>query len=489
MILDIHGRPIRKVKRPPFDEIAIIKDGMDITRGYVNPDFLLEPQDKVLQLAGGGNYDVYKDMWRDDAIFSSFLQRFTAVISRDYVVNPASKDKKDVMAADFIREWLEVISFDSILAKMLFAVFYGFAVSEVIYENDGQYVTISKVKVRDRNRFRFDGNQQLKLITNLESNGMILPPNKFWYVSFGADHDDEPYGLGLAHQLYWPFFFKKLGDEGWVNYLERYVNPPVVGEYPPGATEEQKNTLEDAALSLNSDAVAIYPTGMILKYLESTRTSSADYDSFLEKMDKRIRNIILAQTATSEGTPGLLGSEEGRTTVKEDVVTSDADLICKSFSENVVKWLCGYNFPDAKPPRVWRDMAEKEELNGRADRDSKLYSIGYRLVESAFKEIYGDGYEVVEVPVSQPPLNFVESEPKDSLNPIFERLDQSLGADMPEALKPLLDFVEKADSLESVKKGLFSFYEKMNTEKIVNSMSNAALLAHLFGQSEVRDGE
>jgi phage gp29-like protein len=478
-------------------EIAHILHGNDITRGYVSPDFLLQAQDTVLQTLSGGNYEIYQEILRDPRVFSCLQQRFSAGISKDYIVEPATNSKKDKMCADFIREWVEGIQFDNVMTKMLYAIFYGFSVAEVMYSSDGNNVIIDEIKVKDRNRFRFDGQKRLRLITSAHSMGEIMPDRKFWVMSYGADHDDDPYGKGIAHQLYWPVFFKKIGDEGWASYLERYVNPPIIGEYPIGATEEQKTALEDAALSLNNDSVAIYPVGMILKYLESGRTSSADYDTFVGEMDSRITMIILSQTATTEGTAGALGEEKGRTDVKKEITVSDQDLFCMSFSKNPVKWLSNYNYPNANPPRVWRDMSEGEDLNSRADRESKLFAIGYKLSPNAVREIYGEDYEPFEPPQQGFGLNTdfkegladTEKPFKDSLAPLFETLDKELGDLLPKSLLPLSDFIKTAETLEEIRNGLFSLYGKINTDGVAETLSNAAMAAYLLGQSEVKDGE
>jgi hypothetical protein len=53
-------------KRPEMREVATTRDGRDITRGYVDPFMLQRPTDSVLQLRGGGDYGIYKEVLRDD---------------------------------------------------------------------------------------------------------------------------------------------------------------------------------------------------------------------------------------------------------------------------------------------------------------------------------------------------------------------------------------------------------------------------------------
>nr|MBN0024148.1 portal protein [Pseudomonas aeruginosa]MBN0231630.1 portal protein [Pseudomonas aeruginosa]MBN0423648.1 portal protein [Pseudomonas aeruginosa]MBN0445201.1 portal protein [Pseudomonas aeruginosa]MBN0581903.1 portal protein [Pseudomonas aeruginosa] len=85
----------------------------------------------------------------------------------------------------------------------------GHAVSELIYGRDDRYITLQAVKVRNRRRFRYDLQGGLRLLTPSNMfEGEPCPSPYFWHFSTGADNDDEPYGLGLAHWLYWPVYFK-----------------------------------------------------------------------------------------------------------------------------------------------------------------------------------------------------------------------------------------------------------------------------------------
>jgi hypothetical protein len=47
-------------------------------------------------------------------------------------------------------------------------------------------------------------------------------------------------------------------------------------------------------------------------------------------------------------------------------------MICSSFNLTVVKWLTDWNFPGAKPLRVWREVEAPEDLKARADRDKVI---------------------------------------------------------------------------------------------------------------------
>jgi hypothetical protein len=39
----------------------------------------------------------------------------------------------------------------------------------------------------------------------------------------------QPYGRALYSQLYWPWFFRKMGWQFWMKFLERWGTPFLVG--------------------------------------------------------------------------------------------------------------------------------------------------------------------------------------------------------------------------------------------------------------------
>src|SRR5690606_32722198 len=55
----------------------------------------------------------------------------------------------------------------------------------------------------------------------------------------------------------------------------------------------------------------------------------------------------------------------------------------------VVNWLTKYNFPGAKPPRVYRITDPDEDLNQRAERDKQIYDMGFKPSLKHITDEYG----------------------------------------------------------------------------------------------------
>lgn len=215
-------------ERPELREIASTEDGRDITRGWVEGLALLQPQDGILARAGGliSGYDAYRQILSDWQVAATLQQRRLALLSTETQVIAGGTRRIDQVAADFVREQLLRLPFDQILGQMHHTLFYGFGVAELLWTREGRHLVWDQIRVRDRRRFAYAPNGALKLLTFAQPQGESLPPRNFWHVQTGADHGDEPYGMGLAHWCYWPVLFKRSNIRFW---LTAGCSPPAWG--------------------------------------------------------------------------------------------------------------------------------------------------------------------------------------------------------------------------------------------------------------------
>jgi hypothetical protein len=86
--------------RPNFDEIAKIT--RDLNYAYIAGYKRLIGRDDILALKGGGDLKLYETVAQDDQVKSCVQQRISAVISRDWGVEPGDDSKPAQQAAEFI---------------------------------------------------------------------------------------------------------------------------------------------------------------------------------------------------------------------------------------------------------------------------------------------------------------------------------------------------------------------------------------------------
>lgn len=492
-------------------EIATIGLGRDITRGYLGP--LLIPQDRLLNLRGD-DYRVYENILSEPQVQTVLAQRRLAITQCEWRVDPASEARVDKKAADHIRAQLERIGWDRVTSLMHYGVFYGYAVSEVIYGRDGSTVTLDAIRVRNRRRFRFDKDQGLRLLTYANMiPGEPCEDPYFWHYATGADNDDDPYGLGLAHWLYWITLFKRNGLKFWLTFLEKFGQPTAVGTYDQAATPTERATLLASTLAVQTDSGIILPKGMELTLLEAARSGTADYKAFNDTMDDMIAKVVVGQSMTSETRGGQYKSEMQHD-VRQDLVKADADIICESANLTWVRWLTAWNFPSAQPPRVYRVVDEPEDLKTAADRDAVVASLGFKPSLRYIQDTYGGHWSEAPAPadngtVSAPNLgkaavhsasrpatpaapggatSFAEAgNPQDAASVMASQLDKALQPTMTRWIGSLRDLVDKAKTLEELRDAVYALAPDMTIDDYATVMAQALAAAALTGRHDIVD--
>lgn len=404
---DQEGAPIGPPPRTSGEEIAVAYGRRDCTRYGINADGTLYNEDVVLQLQLGGDLRLYEDLLRDDQVSAAFGQRRSAVVSAAWTVQPGADDAASKAAAEHLELQLKRTGWDRVTDLMLYAVHYGWSVAEFIWDVQDGLLGWSAIKVRNRRRFLVTGSGRWFLDT-----GIVDPANRiyadapyFWAINTGADNSDVPYGLGLAHQLYWPVRFKRDALRFWMVYSEKFAMPTALGKFKPGETLPMRAALLQALSAIQTEAGVTIPEDMVIELLEAKRTGSSDYGPLVQKLDGMIQKIVLGQTLTTEvgSTGGNRALGGVHMSVRQDLVKLDADLICESFNAGPAVWLTAFNFPGATPPRVTREVEEAEDLAALATQLSILDKIGFRPTLEMVQTHWGADMEEKPEPPPMPP--------------------------------------------------------------------------------------
>lgn len=493
-------------------EIASTADGRDITRGYVRPDLRLSPQDTILNTATYRNlagYDLFQDLLTDWTVFSALQQRRLAMVAAETEVIPGGDRRPDKNAAAFIEQLLRHIDWDGISARMHFGIYYGLGVAECLWTTDGAQIIPEAIKVRDRRRFCYDGAMRLRLMTATNAQpGELLPERKFWAFQTGADHDDDPYGIGLAHWLYWPVTFKRASIKFRLIAAEKFGSPTATGFFPLGTSKEDQDKLLVTLSKIRTEAGLVLPDGMRIELLEAQRAGS-DYEELCRYLDQAINRVILSQLAATDSTASKLNVSSEEPATWQRLIKADADLICESFNQTVVRWLCDWNFPGAAYPQIWRRTEPGNDLAQRSEIEERIYKVGYRPTLAQVQNEYDGEWEPVPVtalidnrpdnaaPVEQiapgtqgdgtspQPVAFADPpEPADPMAPIIDRLGQDAAPLMATLLEPVRQLLATAPDLETFQAELLDLYPDLKASDFVALMAQALAVADAAGRFE-----
>jgi len=406
---------------PPIAKTLIATVSNDITIPYYT-DILQPLDDTLIARGGGGGLKIYDTVARDAHAYAVLQKRKMGLVARAWVVEPASSDAKDVKAAQMVEERLKRLNFDQICLDLLDATLKGFAVTEIIWENQPDGVGIKATKTHDQRRFAFDFDFRLRLLTRTDPvKGIELPERKFVVHRFGVVGNNA-YGLGLGSKLFWPVLFKREGIAFWLTFLEKFASPTPVGKYPEGSLPENQRALLAALKDMVSKGAAVVPLGSEIELLEAKRGGTASYEEWCRYWDQQMSLCVFGSTlATNIDGAGSRAASETHRDVEEQIIDADADLLGSTLRETLCQWLIDFNMPGANPPLIRRPRPKDESLHEdlRAKR-VKNASDELALMRSALSGSGARFVEAAQAHIDAGLLPEVEPDVLKSLAPYFD---------------------------------------------------------------------
>jgi len=381
------GRLFAAAVRLPFPKKPtggnVVEDPAQTTGAGLVSDFALDKlaammtripdPDAVLKQLGMQRHDL-KRLEFDDEIAGSLDTRREAAITTNWKLESESEsDEKEFVEAEVKRV------FDTMMRGFWNAVPYGYSVSEAIYANrDEGRIGIERVSVKPMQWFEplRDG----RLVFMQPGTGQRLEcdqKRKFCLVRRNATYE-QPFGEALLSRLYWPWYFRHNGTRAWMQFVDRFGDPFVVGK------SGNPKTMVEALLGMGLKNVIGVGTDDELDVL--MQEGDGVFDRLDSRLAERIAKLILGQTLTS-GTQRQGGGSFALGQVHEQVRQDKRLADCRMLQEGgqwLVNALWDLNSFAGKPPTfVFADP--KDIALERADRDVSLKAGG---IVGGFSEDY-----------------------------------------------------------------------------------------------------
>jgi phage gp29-like protein len=157
-----------------------------------------------------------------------------------------------------------------------------------------------------------------------------------------------------------------------------------------------------------SDAVAIAPEGseITIESLANKGSVSTVHSEYIEAANKEISKAVLGQTLTTDiGKAGSYAAAQAHNLVREDLAAADRRRISACFNRLAAVWTLYNCGADVAPPTF--EFVKDEDLQkDRAERDAKLYAIGWRPKKSYIAreyEIAEEDFDIAEPPAAKEP--------------------------------------------------------------------------------------
>lgn len=423
-----------------------------------NPDPVLKKM--------GKDISAYRQILSDAFVGGCVRRRKAGISALNYRIEPSDNKKVD----DFVINALSALPMKDLINQILEATLFGYQVFEIIWQAQGSLLAPLAVIGKNQEWFAFDDNNNLLFKSKDNHQGELVPNYKFLVVTQDATYSN-PYGRADLSLCFWAATFKKGGFKFWLNFVEKYGTPFLVGRHPRNSSASEIEELLVSLEEMQGNAVAAIPTDSSIEILEagSKSGSSTVFDEFMNHCKSEIAVAILGQNQTTEKEATRASALAGLEVTKE-IRNQDALVVEKAINQ-LISWIVEINFGDAPKPTFALFEPEKGGYE-TAQRDAILTTMGVKFTKEYLQRIYNfkDGdFELLD--------NNKDTETDFSEEPVTET------SWLDEALQELLD-AKDYDELKQI------IDEKITEtdDKITKTAKKAAILdtnAFLKGRFEV----
>jgi len=408
--------------------------------------------------------DTIEKILRDGTVESSIGSRKAATLKKEIIIT--CKDDK-------MRKELENIFNYDILDCILDTPYYGFNTFEINWENKNN-ILYPTLEDRDYKEFILDGKKLCYF-----PNGMMqeIPPYKSVYVTYRAKAK-RPYGKPILNTLFWLIEFKNASLEFWVELLEKFGTPWVIGK-----TEGNKDDFADEIFNMLGGDGAVIDSEDSLEI--KTATDKGNYKELIEYIDDQIRQLILGGNLTSNVKGGSQAAATVHNDIREDLAKADENIVNKVIKE-VLHYFTELN---GITEEIKGEFKDKDDPNkALADRDKVISEMGYTPTQEYIEQTYNIKVEKIEdsqtVIANSKLISLSKDMPEDELEYQANQLDTKKPLTFQ---KQILEIIENSKSFEDMQDKLLTLYPNTNTDDLQEILFNNIANSEILGRAEIEN--
>lgn len=358
------------------------------------------------QKLGTDPYQLHRIMRRTDLKYKHLVQtRKNGVLSKEWSILPNPHDPDQDRAwqiAEFLKAAFDDLdNFHADLDEMLDAIFLGYQVSEIMWEQktirygEGQARlawVVGDLRGRRQGRFGFaeDGSLMYQ-----ESAGKFIPvaPVKFVKHTHGRVNEGQ-YGTAECTEVFWAWFMKHYFGKWWAIFGEKFGMPTAVAKHPANWDDDKKRKLKNVLKAFQTEYGIVIPENASIEFLEAQRYGTVNvYQSFMDWADRCMSEAITGQslaTGQGEGGSGSYAQSQTHAEVKQEYIAADAKELMATVQSQLIRPMVELNFGEDVPLPQFVIDYEARNLAADLELDGKLVNeIGLPLPEQYFYEKYG----------------------------------------------------------------------------------------------------
>ncbi|MDE0109918.1 MAG: DUF935 family protein [Bryobacterales bacterium] len=430
--------------------------------------------------------------------------RRRAVMGVEPSVESASDEKADIDLADEIRALAREPGFRRLLSECLWGLGSGVAPIEILWDRSGPLWTPRRYAWRDPRWFRWDREdpERLRVLADEDqAEGVPLEPFQ-WIVHCPRLRPGIPARGGLARPVAALFCLAAWSLSDWSGWLENYGRPIRLGKYGKDASAEDRATLLEAVTGIGSDSAATIPESMQVELVEAARSSSADaYERFERWLDEQVTIIVLGQAATTQGTPGRLGSDEAQADVRADILEGDCEELAETLNRDLVRPYVDLNHgPQEAYPRIVLQPEDPEDVEALTSALERLVPLGLRVEASVVSDRLGlpdapEGARVLEAPApagsalasarsaAAAAARGSAASPEGLLEELEGRSLDGWQRALDPMLAPVRELLARSETLEEFEAGLADALGEMDDAELRRALAAATFAARGLGDA------
>jgi phage gp29-like protein len=358
--------------------------------------------DRVLQRRGQ-SMTVYRELLSDAHLTATLESRESATLAYDWRIERGDCPPR---LHKILEKWffsimerkmcVEDLSRDELTSNLLDVIYWGFQPAELTW--DYMYGMWLPVQITPKPPEWFTwyindaGIPELRFLSIAAPVEGERPPDPWTLICPRIKPTyDNPYGRGVAARCFWPIVFKRAGMEFWLNFMERFGTPWVMGKIESGAADDTTLTAFAGDLkTLVQDAVIAVGGNRSVEILESKnqKGSNDGFKTLCDFMDSQMSKTILGHTlSTDSGDKASYAATKGALTVRNDIQKRDITMVRSIWSDIVNLIMMRNGYIDTPRPRVVPFHADEVETE-RANRDEALSRTGVVFNKSYFIRTY-----------------------------------------------------------------------------------------------------
>ncbi|MDD5360008.1 MAG: DUF935 family protein [Sulfurovaceae bacterium] len=430
---------------------------------------------KSNMLAMARNLDVLED-WLDLDEISS-IDADATVVSSVAIRQSASLKKEIVVNCDdenIKKELTNIFSF-SFRQQALDVPLQGIGIFELIWK-DKEGIYYPKPIERNYQNFKFkDG--ELWFIPD----DIPVPNHKAVYELFRPKFN-KPMGRPLYKTLFWLVKFKNASVDFWVDFMERFSSPWVIGTTDGDKDEMAKNLY---AMLAGDVAVVEQEDKVELK----TPTASGAFGELCKYADDQIRESLLGGNLTGNVEAGSHAAAQTHNDIREDISMSDYYILDSLTQQILEAFITVNNY--SKPITV--AYKDKDDLGAtRAERDLKISQMsGLKPTQDYLESTYSIQLEPKEQEAQTiankdklfKAIALTKKITNDDIDQALEDIDTEDIED--EMLDQLLEIFEDCNTFEEAQEALIKKYPNIKLDNLASTLTSLGANATLKGMANI----